>query len=172
MLRRIFGVKCYDSNSKKVYYLYKSELDGSFIKANIVNTGMGTVWVKAAELKQSTEVRHPPLNDEQRKCVMELQDNLRGLYDLSYEDWELGFRKDRDIDKNIAIWLFFSSRLKALMDSMILDEDEKRDLFRMMVAVMNNGKDFAINNMVYCGQIERLKSELVAKFISADREFA
>ena len=172
MFRRFFGVKCYSIKDKRTFYRYKSELNSRYIMANFVNSPIGTVWVLTEELKSSDDVKHPPLNCEARAMVESIMECLKGVYDLSYDDWEIGFRKDANIDRNIAQWWFLSSRFKALQDGMILDQDERMALFRMMVAIMNNGKDFAIANMTYAGCIERNKAMLVAKFTCPAKDFA
>lgn len=170
MLRRLFGVKCYSVKTKKVFYLFKSELNARYIRANFTNSPIGLAWVLADELTPSEEIKHPPLGPEPAKLIQDIMSNLKGVYDLTYDEWELGFRKDQDINLNLALWLFFSGRFKSIQDSLILDPQEKSDLFRMMMAVMNNGKEFAVQNSSYSGQIERNKAELVRKFTCTDKD--
>jgi hypothetical protein len=170
MLRRLFGVKCYSVKTKKVFYLFKSELTAQYIRANFTNSPIGLAWVLADELTPSEEIKHPPLDPGQKKMVREIMSNLKGVYDLSFDEWELGFRKDQDINLNIAQFGFISGRFKSIQDSLILDQQEKADLFRMMMAVMNNGEEFAIHNVTYGGQIERNKTELVRKFMCAEKD--
>jgi hypothetical protein len=172
MLRRFFGVKCYSVKEKRIFYKYKSELDSRYIIAEFANSPIGTAWVLTEELKLSDDIRHPPLAGELKEMVESIMICLNGVYDLSYDDWEVGFRKDADINRNIAQWWFLSNRFKKIQDSMILDQGDKKNLFRMMMAIMNNGKEFAISNLTYSGEVERKKTELVNKFTCSDKDFA
>jgi hypothetical protein len=121
------------------------------------------------ELEVNQEIYHPPLSDELRNYVVKIKNNLEGVYDQSLDDWEVGFRKDRDMEREIAGWLFLSNRFKTIQESMILNHEEKQSLFRMMMAIMNNGKEFAKNNIEYVGQINSNKGVLINKFTDPDR---
>ena len=162
-LKRLFGVKCYDTKREIVYYLWKHELDGSFTRAKLMDSPHGIVWIKTASLQQG-DYKHPPFDEKVRADLRTIQDNLRGVYDLSMEAWEDGFRRDGHPDREIAMWLFFSGKFKEVQDSMILDQAERRSLFRMMVAMMNNGKEFALNNVEYVGSVKTMKVQLVQRF--------
>jgi hypothetical protein len=170
MMRRLFGQKCYDPKLNKVYYLYKSELDDRYIRCNnITDSNIGECWMILDELEVNQEIYHPPLSDELRNYVVKIKNNLEGVYDQSLDDWEVGFRKDRDMEREIAGWLFLSNRFKTIQESMILNHEEKQSLFRMMMAIMNNGKEFAKNNIEYVGQINSNKGFLINKFTEPDR---
>ena len=168
ILRRIFGEKCYNTAEKKCYYLYKNEITAEYIKANIVGSAIGLVWIKASELKPNDSYYHDKLDDDQIKYIKEIRSNLQGVYDQSQEEWENGFRKDRDINKEIASWWFLSSRFSAIRQSMILDAEEVKSLFNMMLQIMNNGSNHAENGVRYAGQIEKHKYRLINDFIKPE----
>jgi len=170
MLRRLFGEKCFDPKLNKVYYLYKSEIDDSYIRCNNVSDSkIGECWVLLSDLQENQKIYHPPLSEELRSYVARIKNNLAGVYDQSMDEWEDGFRKDTEMEKEIAGWLFLSNRFKAIQESMILNNEEKQSLFRMMMAIMNNGKEFAKNNIEYVGQINSNKRVLINKFTDPDR---
>jgi len=170
MMRRLFGQKCYDPKLNKVYYLYKSELDDRYIRCNnITDSDIGECWMILDELEVNQEIYHPPLSDELRSYVVRIKNNLEGIYDQSIDEWEDGFRKDKDMEKEIAGWLFLSNRFKAIKASMKLNQEEEQSLFKMMIQIMNNGKEFAKNNIEYVGQINSNKGVLIIKFTEPDR---
>ena len=73
------------------------------------------------------------------------------------------------MEREIAGWLFLSNRFKAIKESMKLNQEEEQSLFKMMIQIMNNGKEFAKNNIEYVGQIDINKGVLINKFTEPDR---
>jgi hypothetical protein len=141
LLKRLWGVPCWDPVAKQVQYRWRSELDPSFIPVVMRDHVSRPVWVKADDL-QPNEYQHPPFSDEVRALIRTLMANLRGVYDLTLEAWEDGFRRDANPNREIAIWLVHAERLRAILDAESFSDEDARQLFRLMMEVMNHGREF------------------------------
>jgi hypothetical protein len=160
-------VRCYDTKNRKIYFVSESEVPGTFIQGDVDGIP-GSVWLDPLGLKPNPGYYHESLRDEYKEYILELMENLRGVYDLTYEEWEDGFRKDRNPDNEMAMWLPMSGRLRGILDSEFWDEVEKKELFKMMLAIMNGGSDHAAQNNHYSPRIEDQKLELVKRLTEPD----
>lgn len=64
----------------------------------------GVCWVNPSHLQQSP-YQHPPFDEETRDYLRQIKAALDEVYPQSLEQWEDGFRCDRDAEREIAIWL-------------------------------------------------------------------
>lgn len=96
-------VPYYDFQNRKIVEIPVSELSANAIQVQVDGIE-GLVWVNAGELKQS-EPRHPPFSEQRRSYVQAIHEIFSEHRDLSYAEWEDGFRRDANPDSEIAIWL-------------------------------------------------------------------
>lgn len=96
-------VNVYDFDTKIVSAIPAPELAPGMIEAEV--EGIGKVWVQASKGKFQTEYQHPPFSDEVREILRRLRKIFHEFYPRTLDEWEDGFRKDRNPDREIAIWL-------------------------------------------------------------------
>jgi hypothetical protein len=163
MFKRIFGVRGYDFKKRQVVYLWKSQIPGHYIRAKIVGINY-EVWLDPNELTEGPKIDHGSKMDEMDQYIDEIMVNLKGYYDQTFEEWKDGFCRDQTPEREIAIWVFYSQRFKRIITDSFWDEDERRDIFKMMVVIMNSGLEHAKNNMKYCKRVENDKDRLIREY--------
>ena len=85
-------------------------------------TGVGRVWIKAAQTKNG-EYRHAPFDDSLRDFVKnEIQQPLAEVHPKTIAEWEDGFRRDAEPEREIAIWCRLAERLVEFSKSEGLDK--------------------------------------------------
>src|SRR5690349_5054197 len=107
-------VRVFDSDTGKITTIPAAELAPGMVRITV--QGMeGEFWADASKLKQSP-YRHPPFSEEVRDILRNIQQALEEVYPLSLEQWEDGFRRDTNAEREIAFWQHLSrvySRLAA-----------------------------------------------------------
>jgi hypothetical protein len=88
------------------------------------------------------EVRHPPFPEPVREHLRLIQQTFKDVKPMALDEWEFGFRHDSHPDQEIAIWLFMAEAYNRFTRGRTLHEDQKRDIFRVIRAFVNNGPGF------------------------------
>ena len=65
---------------------------------------------------------------------MLLATDLAEVRPLSFDEWEDGFRRDRNPDREIAGWLHLAAILKTMTDKFSLDFPKRKECYRVLVA--------------------------------------
>jgi hypothetical protein len=102
----------------------------------------GEVWVDASQAGEDDTVRHPPFNEAVREQLRVIQEVFRDVRPQTLEKWELDFRKDLNPDQEIARWLVMADAFTQFTRGRQLHEDQKRDIFKVVLAYVTNGADF------------------------------
>ncbi|MFL1483358.1 hypothetical protein [Marinobacter sp. LN3S78] len=84
--------------------------DVSTVPSDQIGPGMVRVsyegkeyWANSAQLQQG-EYQHEPFQGEMKARIESIMSNLSEVYPLSYEEWEDGFRRDKNPLNEIIIW--------------------------------------------------------------------
>lgn len=91
------------------------------------------VYADSAQLQQSGH-QHPPFEGELKEAIQSLAIDLAEVRPLSYEEWEDGFRRDQNPDREIAGWLHLAAILKTMADRFALDLPKRQECYRVLVA--------------------------------------
>ena len=149
-LKSLFGrkkpddglVPFYDFEAKRVVRIPAAELREGCVQVKI--QGMNeVVWV-AAEQLQMGPIRHPPFDAEARELIRRIQTAFAEHRDLSLEEWEDGFRRDANVEREIALWMYAGDvyRKFAADES---SAERRRDIYRVLVACMTSRPDSVWN---------------------------
>jgi hypothetical protein len=141
------AVRVYDLETKALTTIPARELAEGMVR--IPAEGVeGEVFVSAAQLTALQPglppYRRPPFGEGLRAVVAALRDALREVRPLSLEQWEDGLRRDIDPDKELTLWLGMAEVYRRLTEGHGLGPDEKRDVFAVILACLNNGPDRAL----------------------------
>src|SRR5437867_3265790 len=99
-------VRVYDLDTGDITTIPAAELAPGMVSATI--KGMeGQFWVEASKLNQGP-YRHPPFSEEVRGMLRNIQQILQEVYPLTLEQWEDGFRRDTNAEREIAAWVYLS----------------------------------------------------------------
>jgi hypothetical protein len=123
-------VRIYDVESRSVYEIPAAELAPGMVAANVEGIEE-TVWIDRDQLQKS-EPQHGPFSEEVRDYIRQIKAYIDEVYCLSLEEWEDGFRRDRDPGQEIGIWLHVGRTFHGLMHDGSFLPDQKEDVFRIL----------------------------------------
>jgi hypothetical protein len=103
----------------------------------------GTVWMDTSALSPS-DYRHPPLSKTVRDPLQEIKAALDEVYCLTLEQWEDGFRRDIDAEKEIALWLHISNVYRELTSGRGLAMEQKKDHFKVLLACSHSPREHVL----------------------------
>lgn len=143
-LKRQFGgsipetVPFLDVENSRVIQIPARELRPGTIQVQVQGIE-GLVWALPDQL-QLGEVKHPPFEEDIAVYVRQIQTAFAEHRSLSYEEWEDGFRRDANPEREIAIW----SHAAAIYTAFAANEpsaDRRRDIYRCIVACLTTSPD-------------------------------
>jgi hypothetical protein len=97
-----------------------------------------------AATPEGDAVHYVPLSEDLRDLLKRLQRVFAGVYPLSLEEWEEGFRRDAYHEEEMALWPHLADVFEHFTRSRQLDQEQKQDILRVALACMNKGKDHAL----------------------------
>src|SRR5688500_15185081 len=98
-------VLMYDFETKWLTAIPAAELAPGMLRLTVEGIA-GDVWVDGkAALGAKAPLRHPPFPEEARAHLRRLRAVFHDVYPNTLGQWEDGFRRDADPDREIAIWL-------------------------------------------------------------------
>ena len=86
-----------------------------------------------------SEFRHPPFEGELREAIAEIQHSFPGVYDHSFEFWEDGFRRDRNPQNEIFLWLIIAGIFGQFADGKPLSY--RKEVFRLLATCSTTSQD-------------------------------
>lgn len=135
-------VRILDTETGTVSTIPARELGPDMVRVNMKGVE-GEVWVETATLKPSPH-QHPPFDDELRAIMHRLADTLGEVYPITVEQWEDGFRRDKDAEREIAIWLHLAGVYARVTNGQPLTLAEKQDVFRLVLSCANNPREHVL----------------------------
>jgi hypothetical protein len=145
-LKRRFGsggsgaktVPFYDVESGRVVQIPASELRPGTVQAQVQGIE-GLVWLLPDQLKQG-EVKHPEFDEGIRDYIRQIQAAFAEQRPLSFDEWEDGFRRDANPEREIAIWSHAADVYAAFAGNES-SAKRRRDIYRCIVACLTSGPE-------------------------------
>jgi len=145
-LRKTFGgwppsremVPFLDAEAGRVVRIPSSELRPGAVQVRLQGTDE-VVWALPEQLHQG-EIQHPEFDEGIRDYIRQIQAAFAEHRPLSFEDWEEGFRRDGNPEREIAIW----SHAADIYSAFTADESSaarRRDVYRSIVTCMTTRPD-------------------------------
>jgi len=143
-LKRRFGnggrptkmVPFFDVPSGRVVQIPAAELRPGTVQARVDGID-GIVWLLPDELQQGP-IQHPEFGEDIREYIRQIHTAFAEHRSLSFEEWEEGFRRDTNPEREIAIWSHAADVYTAFAD--VEPSAERRgDVYRCIVACMTSG---------------------------------
>ncbi len=135
-------VNVFDMETHSVTRMPARELAAHMVEVKMEGIE-GTVWIDARELKQG-DYKHPPFPEEIRDFLRDIKSSLDEVYCLSLEQWEDGFRRDRNAEKEIALWVYLASIYRNLTTSRDLSAEQRQDYFKILVTCLNSPREHVL----------------------------
>lgn len=129
-------VQVYDVPTGKLSTIPARELAPGMMRVTM-NGVEGDCWVRPDQLQQSP-YQHASFDEEARTHLHQIKDALDEVHLMSLEEWEDGFRRDRNAEREIAIWLHIAEVYARLTKDKSLTSGERQDVFRILLACANN----------------------------------
>src|SRR5258706_15891283 len=120
-------VPYYDFATKTITRIPKTELSPGVVLVRIEGQA-DAVYAESAEFKFGQK-QHAPLSTELRALIVTLAADLADVYPQSLEQWEDGFRRDRDAEREIAGWIQLSAILKIMAERFASGPSERKECF-------------------------------------------
>lgn len=100
--------------------------------------GVGKVWVKSSSCLCAGPVLHPPLCDTLRQRIKEcIMEPLVEVHPQTLDQWEDAFRRERNAEREIAVWLVISERFTAFVNAHQLSKAQRKEVFQLMLRCMS-----------------------------------
>ena len=135
-------VRFYDVKSKRFFYQHKKNIKSGFVQAEVDGK---ICWVNRSDL-QLGDIKHSSFVGDRSLKVLQIQNELSEVYSMTYEDWELGFRRDTNPDSEISIWLnlcAFYNEFSLQLQS----KEERQELFQILNCCLCSIPDFVLKQV-------------------------
>lgn len=123
-------------------------------------------WVEALQLEPG-ELRHPPFDDDRRRRIRSIRSALTEVYPLTLEQWEDGFRRDANPDREIGVWQRIARIYERATAFRNWSPGQKLDIFRVIVAC-SNGPSESVPYTVSLESLSRADAEAVIDLYLAE----
>ena len=105
--------------------------------------------------------KHPEFDEGIRQYIRQIQAAFAEHRPLSFEEWEEGFRRDTNPEREIAIWSHAADVYTAFVAHEPVAE-RRRDVYRCIVTCMTTGPD-AVWKVLRPEVLSRAEAEQVVK---------
>ncbi|MEN9677414.1 MAG: hypothetical protein RIS76_3310 [Verrucomicrobiota bacterium] len=122
--------RVYDFTTQETTVIPAAELAPGMVHAEVV--GVGSVWVNRAQIKPAP-LRHKPFASSVRKELRQIQEALDEVCPKSLSQWEDGFRRDTNPDREIAQWKLIVSVYQAAIAGAQFTRAQRQECFRIIV---------------------------------------
>ena len=145
-LRKTFGgrqpsqemVPFLDAEVGRVVRIPASELRPGAIQIRLQGSNE-VVWALPEQLHHG-EVKHPEFDEGIRDYIRQIQTAFAEQRPLSFEEWEEGFRRDANPEREIAIWSH-AADIYTAFTAAEPSADRRRDVYRCIVTCLTTGPD-------------------------------
>ena len=158
-------VRVYDLDTTQITEIPAAELAPGMICVRM--EGVGEVWVSGEDIQQGDIQQE--LDSSVRAYLIEIKKGLDEVYFQSIEEWEEGFRRDSNPEKEIAIWLGLSQQYQKFVSGRSLSKEQKKDVFRIFLSCVNNGQQHALQ-AVALGALSKGEAQEALEFFVGEGE--
>jgi hypothetical protein len=102
-------------------------------------------WANRSQLKEGS-LRHPPFEGERKQNIISIMNSLQEVWQMSYDEWEDGFRRDSHPDKEIVFWMRLADMYCEFSASKNGIE-EKKEIFSLLTACSRSEKDIVLQQI-------------------------
>ena len=125
-------VAVYDFDHQEILWVSMDDLPARFLQVQMEGVDH-PVWVDPERLRQG-QYQQPPFGPEVRAVFAQLKASLDEVYPRTIDEWEDGFRRDRNPEKEIAIWLHIAEVYETFTCGRPLSLEAKQDYLKVLLA--------------------------------------
>lgn len=131
-------VPFYDARNRRVVRIPAAELRPGATQVQLAGK-QELVWVLPQDL-QAGAVRHPPFDEDLRKYIRQIKADFAEHRPLTLDEWEQGFRRDANPEREIALWSHAADVYRAFA-SPASSLERREDVYRVIVACLTTSPD-------------------------------
>lgn len=158
-------VPFYDFDVGSIVSIPRRELRPGTIEVQIQGVE-GLVWVLPDQLEHGP-IKHEPFDEEIREYLRKIQTAFAEHSDLTIDEWEDGFRRDANPEREIALW----SHAADIYVQFTADDSSagrRRDVYRCIVACMTASPDSVWSVMELQSLVRGEAERIVNRFYGKD----
>ncbi len=159
-------VRIYDFKTEEVREIPAAELAPGYIQANVA--GVGTVWINSAHATQG-EYRHGPFGNEMRAFIdKRIRVPLLEAFPKTLEEWEEGFRRDLNVEQELAVWVFLADKLTEFTKAEQLNTMQQTEALNIMLHCTTGAPENALEVVTLVHLSRKQAERAVAPFLKED----
>lgn len=124
----------HDLVTRKLSTIPLAELADGMVQMKVDREGM--VWINPGQLSSlaAGPILHPSFSDALRKRIRErIMEPLAEVYPRTLDEWEDGFRREQNAEREIAVWLVVTERYTAYVNAHELSKAQRQEVFDLML---------------------------------------
>jgi hypothetical protein len=94
-----------------------------------------TVWAMTEHPTASSELRHPPFDEQVRSYIRNIHETFAEHRPLSFDEWEIGFRQDANAWQEIALWSH-AAEVYRVFGEKDLSPERRKEVYRVIVSCL------------------------------------
>jgi hypothetical protein len=153
-------VRMLDLDTGKITSIPAAELAPGMIRV-MLEGQEGEFWVDAGKAKASP-YRHPPFDEHTRDYLRYLQETLSEVDPVTLEEWEDGFRRDIDWERELTMWLYLAQHYLRLTENRQRSLGYKMDIYQVLLSCLNNPRE-QILTVVHLQEMTRNEAEEIIR---------
>jgi hypothetical protein len=133
----------YDASTDQIVRIPATELGSGAIQVLLRSDDSDVgqlVWMSATDDLQAGDICHPPFDYSVREYIALVCNTFAEHRSISLEEWEEGFRRDRNAAEEIGLWVHAAN----VYNKVASDEPSpgrRREIYRCIVACLTTDRD-------------------------------
>ena len=149
-------VKIFNFETWKTTEIPAAELAPNMIRANVES--VGEVWIDSSKVQMASQYKHPPFNGEMKELMRMFKAKLDEVYPMTVEQWEDGFRKDANMERELEQWANIANAYGYFGAN--APKHQRKEVFNIILSIYNNGPDTALE-CVRLNNVPRAQAEQI-----------
>lgn len=159
-------VPFYDVPSRRVVRIPPAELRPGCVQSRVEGVE-GIVWILCEQVHEGP-IRHPPFDEEVRTYIRDIQAAFAEHRELSVDEWEEGFRRDGNPEREIA-GFSYAADVYQLFTKDDQDATRRADVYRLLIACMTTSPE-SVWHVVKLNALARPEAErIVRRFYGGEK---
>ena len=75
----------------------------------------------------------------------EIHDTLKNVYDSSFDDFIMNFRRDVNPSQELGIWGWIASHFKTITENPLVPISKRKDIYKVLLLITTHGYDGAVD---------------------------
>lgn len=165
-------LRFYDCKTGQVNEIREEDLAPGMVQ--IERVGIGTVWICDDQLTnlRKSPYRHPPFDEGILDILRGLKRALDLVHPMTLEEWEDGFRRDMNPEREIAIWMRIASAYRHCTVGRHYSIQQRIDFFNVILACSCNPTKHVLKVARFSAISKKQAAMAIRVFCAPQRDLA